>query len=117
LMAAAFVVLGLVRSWLAGQMLPWFFAVASVFLVAGIVVPSLLRPVFVAWMKLAEVLNWIMTRVMLSLVFYLMIVPARFINQWRGNDPLKRDWDLKSESYWEDAEEQPDEFERYLNQF
>lgn len=116
-MAGACIVLGLLRWTLRGADPVWFFAVAGLFLLTGLLTPRLLRRVYGVWMKFGEALNWLVTRAVLTLVFYGMITPARLLNQVFGSDPLKRAWDPKAESYWEEPEEQPAEFERYKNQF
>jgi len=121
IMATAILVLGMIRwlfSGMAWAVFPAYFAIAAgVFLVLGLVIPRALQPVFVLWMKLALVLNWIMTRLLLALAFYLMITPVRVLVRIFGEDPLKRTWLPESESYWEPPEEQPKEFDRYRNQF
>jgi hypothetical protein len=118
-MAAAIAVLGLIRWALHGfEGVPTrFFGVAAVFLVLGLVAPRVLRPVLVAWLKFSMALNWVMTRVLLTTAFFVLIMPTAVILWLVGNDPLKRTWDPNAPSYWEDPEEQPKEFERYLNQF
>lgn len=119
LMAVAISVLGLIRWWLHGfGGLPWhFFAVAAVFGGLGLVAPGLLKPVFWAWMKFSEGLNWVMTRVLLTLAFFLLIMPTRLILVILRKDTLNRAWDPQAATYWQDPEEQPEEFDRYLNQF
>jgi hypothetical protein len=119
-MAIAIVIIGVVR-WaihgFAGGPPYYFMAVAAPFLVLGILFPKGLQPVFVLWMKLAVVLNWIMTRLLLSIVFYLMISPVRLVRFLFAEDPLKRKWLAQAASYWEEPEEQPEEFDRYRNQY
>jgi hypothetical protein len=124
-MAAAIAVLGFVRValhwyfWGGAFHWPvWFLAVAAVFLVLGLVLPRALQPVFRAWMGLALVLNVVMTHVLLTLAFYLLITPFRPVARiFGGGDPLKRDLDPEQASYWEEAEDQPTELERYRQQF
>jgi len=118
-MAVAIAVLGLIRWALHGfEGLPTrFFGVAVVFLALGLAAPRGLRPVLVVWLKFSMALNWVMTRVLLTTAFFVLIMPTRLILWVAGNDPLKRAWDPGAPSYWEDPEEQPKEFERYLNQF
>ncbi len=119
LMAAAISVVGCIRWGLHGfEHIPtYFFAVAAVFLVLGLAVPKVLEPLFVVWMKFAEVLNWVMTRLLLSVAFFLLITPVRILVAIFSEDPLKRKWLPSSESYWEAAEEQPKELKDYRNQF
>ena len=117
-MAVAITVLGLIRWALHGGPPPvGFFAVAGVFLVFCLILPSLLRPVLVVWLKFSLAMNWVMTRVLLTLAFFTLIVPTRLILILARKDLLNRAWDPQAQSYWEDAEEQPEELERYLNQF
>ena len=123
LMAVAIPVLGLVREgihWFkTGDLaipLPYFI-VGAAFLVVAVAVPKLLQPLLYLWIKLAMTLNWLMTRVMLSVVFYLMITPGRFFIHLFAQDPLKRDWRAETDSFWETPEEAPREFDRYRDQF
>ncbi len=123
-MAAAITVLGLVRwgvHWRhdgARPELPMaFFVVAALFLLLGIFAPRSLKPLFVVWMKFADVLNAIMTRVILTFVFVLFVLPTSAIMKLCGKDTLNCAWDSKVDSYWEEPEEQPEQFERYKNQF
>jgi hypothetical protein len=117
LMAVAFCVIGGLRFWVKGVPSPWLFGIAAAFLVAAVVAPFVLRPVFIAWMKFAEAINWVMTRVLLSIVFFGLITPARFLNQWFGSDPLQRTWEPQRDTYWDEPDAQPDDLEAYRNQF
>ncbi|MBN2308661.1 MAG: hypothetical protein JXR94_06795 [Candidatus Hydrogenedentes bacterium] len=116
-MAVAFAVLGVVRSWLAGEARPWLFVVSAAFLVLGLAAPRVLRPILVAWLKLSELLNWVMTRVLLTLAFFGLITPTRAVMRLLGNDPMRRAWEPAADTYWEEAEEQPEGLDRYRNQF
>ncbi len=79
-MAAAIAALGFLRSaWHHGLWqiaMPWgFLAVAGAFAALGIAAPGVLRPVLVWWIRFAEALNWLITRILLTLVFVLVISP------------------------------------------
>ncbi len=119
-MAGAFCVLGLLR-WAIHHFSAfpvYFFVVAAVFAVLGLVAPRVLQPVFVVWMKLAEALNWLMTRVFLTVAWYLIITPTGIIMRLRrGEDPLKRAWLPADATYWEPAEEMGEGVESFKNQF
>ena len=91
--------------------------VAAIFLVLGLLLPRALRPVFVLWMKFAEAVNWVMTRVLLTVAFYGMISPVRVLVQIFSEDPLKRKRLPDAPTYWEEPEDQPKEFDRYRQQF
>ncbi len=119
LMAVCIGLIGLYRWWKHGfvELPTYFFAVAAVFLVLGLIAPPVLRPVLIVWMKFAEALNWVMTRILLTLAFVILIIPVRVIMKIVGHDPLNRAWDPTAATYWEEPEDQPKEFERYLDQF
>jgi hypothetical protein len=118
-MAAAIVVIGLLRWLIHGfAVFPsYFFIVAAVFLVAGLAFPKALQPVFVVWIKIAEGMNWVMTRVMLGIAFYVLITPIRLLVLCFGDDPLKRAWLPNAPGYWEDAEKTLTDPESFRNQF
>lgn len=120
-MAAALALLGLVRWALRGfaavSMPTWLWGAALVFLGFALAFPRALEPVFRAWMALARALNWVMTRVMLTLVFYGMITPIRGLMRLFSGDPLKREWLPSGDSYWEAPEAQPETLDAYRNQF
>ena len=118
-MGAAITVLGLVRWWLHGfaELPVYFFSVAAAFAVLGLVAPRILKPVFYLWIRFGLAMNWLVTRLVLLIAFWITIVPTRVLIRLFGKDPLKREFLPDASSYWEDAEEQPDTMERYLKQF
>ncbi len=119
-MAGAFCVLGLLR-WALHHFTVFptrFLVPALLFGVLGLVAPRVLEPVFVLWMKLAEALNWIMTRVFLTVAWWLIITPTGLIMRLGSKaDPLKRAWLPAEASYWEEAEEMGEGVESFKNQF
>lgn len=60
----------------------------------------MLRPVYRVWMGLAVVLGTIMTRVLLTLVFALLVVPIGFALRLAGKDLLDRRLDRARTTYW-----------------
>lgn len=116
-MAVAFVILCAIGWWRHGYIRWWMLAVAAAFVLAALIVPAALRPILIAWLKLSEVLNWVVTRTLLTVSFWGMIVPARLILRLRGRDPLERRWQPGQSSYWQDPEPQPADLDAYKNQF
>ena len=51
------------------------------------------------WMGLAEALGFVMTRVILGLVFFLLVTPIGLVRRLFGGDPLSRRAP-SAESYW-----------------
>lgn len=108
------VVFGLVIPWLwnlAWPRWPWMFA--AVLVMWATLWPRGLGPVFRFWMKLAHVLGWINTRLVLGLVFYGLIAPIGILMRLVGHDPLRRRWDAMRQSYRIDSTNPPpDHMER-----
>lgn len=97
------VVCGLIlwKSGLPPSALAWTFGtIAAVFFLFGLIVPSGLRPVYLVWMALAIVLGFVMTRVILTIVFFLVITPIGLVMRALGKDPLVKGPDSSLDSYW-----------------
>ena len=108
-MAGAFGVVALIIFWRSGwTQTPWverFGIAAAAFLALSIVWPKALAPIEWAWMKLAMVLNYVMTRVLLTLVFFLAVTPVGLIFKLFKKDPLDRSFDRSKGTYWVDPEQ------------
>ena len=49
-----------------------FLVISSAFILLGLILPSVLRPLQKAWMVFAVILGWFMTRLILSVLFYIV---------------------------------------------
>ena len=61
---------------------------SSIFIGFGILLPTALRPIYMLWMIFAIILGWIMTRVILCIVFYFIITPIGILTRLLGEDFL-----------------------------
>lgn len=78
-----------------------YFGVAGfVLVVAGFVAPSILKPFNRIWMIGAIILGWIMTRVILIILFYLVLTPIGLLAKIFNNDFLDQKFDASKSSYW-----------------
>ena len=78
-------------------LLPWF--LGGVFIAWGVLAPTSVRLFYRLWMRFGLLMNAIISRVVLGIVFYLMVLPFGIILRIRGSDPLKRQWDPAAVSY------------------
>ena len=62
--------------------------------------PVSLKPVYIFWMRLAFILAWINTRLILSILFYLIFTPIGIGMRLFGGDLLDKKIDKNKESYW-----------------
>jgi len=66
----------------------------------GLVVPRILVYPNKAWMKLAEGMSYVSTRIILAIVFFGVLTPIGLIKRAMGWDPLHRRSDAR-DSYWQ----------------
>src|SRR5689334_2537869 len=65
-------------------------AAGSALILCGLIVPRLLTVPRKLWMKLAEVLSYISSRIILGVVFFLVLTPIGLVKRAMGWDPLQR---------------------------
>ena len=85
--------------------------------VLGIAIPVVLKPIYWIWMILAAILGWLMTRVILSLLFYVVITPIGVLSRLFGNQFLELSWDKSKDSYWNPRTKKQPNNEDYESQF
>ena len=73
--------------------------VGSALILFGIVVPRVLVGPRKAWMKLAEGMAYVSSRVILALIFFLVLTPIGLIKRAMGWDPLHRRG-ASRDSFW-----------------
>jgi glucan phosphoethanolaminetransferase (alkaline phosphatase superfamily) len=73
---------------------------AAAFFAAGLFLPVLLKPVYKAWMILSVVMGFIMTKVIMVVIFYLILTPLGLIASMTGKKFLDMKIDKSAKSYW-----------------
>ncbi len=73
---------------------------ASFLILIGYTFPKILKPIYYIWMTFAVILGWIMTRVILSLLFFLIITPIGLVARLFGKDFLELKKQAVEGSYW-----------------
>jgi len=103
--------------WLGKSSWPFWGMIGLVFILSALLFPLILRPFNKIWMSLAIVLGWLMTRVILTILFYFVLTPLRFIALIFNKRFLNFRIDRSSESYWETREKKPFDPSTYERQF
>ena len=86
----AFGVLGGVAQWRGGQTLAYvFFALGGTLLLAGILVPGMLGPVYRAWMGFAHAISKVTTPIFMGVVYFIVLTPVGLLMRALGKNPLK----------------------------
>ncbi|NEQ64609.1 MAG: sxtJ [Symploca sp. SIO2D2] len=94
------VLFGLILPWIWGHnfpLLPWI--VGGVLCFLALLLPNSLRPIYHGWMKVAVVLAWINSRIILGAIFFIVVTPMALIMRLVGRDPMVRKFENELESY------------------
>lgn len=78
--------------------------------------PPLQKRIFAGWLAAVFPLGWVVSHVLLALVFYGLVFPTGLLMRLLGHDPLGRHFDREADSYWIPTVENPDPKD-YFRQF
>ena len=93
-------IIGFFLLWKKNNNYNYIFFLAAAFFITGLILPSILRTIYKAWMALAIVMNFIMTRVIMAVIFYLIVTPTGLIASLTGKKFLDMKIDKSAKSYW-----------------
>lgn len=92
--------LGALFFWREKSFYPFLLLAGALCILAGIAVPVILKPLQKLWMAVSIVLGWFMTRLILSVLFYMVFTPLGFTLRLLGRRFLELGWQESSSSYW-----------------
>jgi hypothetical protein len=95
----------------------YFFGSLSVLGLGFILIPARLKPVHTAWLKIAHFVGKIITTLILTLVYYLVITPSAIIKRLFGGPPLPVRPDKEASSYWVARAEPAQPKERFFKRY
>lgn len=81
------------------------------------VIPSQLKPVYAAWLKVAHVISKIIAILMLTLAYYTVLTPSALLKRIFGGIPLSTKQDKNIKSYWIQREEPAQPRERFSKRY
>lgn len=82
-----------------------------------IIVPSTLRPIYTTWLKIAHFFGRIVTTLILTLAYYMVITPVALIKRIIGGSPIPNRPNKQKTSYWVDRIEPTQPKERFLKRY
>ena len=94
----------------------YFFSIGSILIILGGIAPVILKPIYKIWMIFAVIIGWIMTRVILSVLFFSIITSIGIFTRLIGKDFLS----LKTQnqkSYWNSRDREYELNQDYEKQF
>ena len=95
----------------------YFGIIGIVLILAGLITPIILKPLNKAWMTLAILMGWVMTRVILTILFYIVLTPTAFIARLFKKNFLDLRIDKSRDTYWVIREKRNLNPEDYEKQF
>ena len=78
----------------------WALVAALIFLTLALACPTVLAPLNRLWFQFGLLLGKIVTPIVMSLVFFLTVLPTGIIMRLLGKDLLNRKIDRSAPSYW-----------------
>ena len=103
--------------WKEKESLQIFLAIGITLFLTAIAIPFVLKPVYWIWMVFATYLGWFMTRVILSLLFYVVFTSIGLTLRFFGKQFLELRRDKSIESYWNFRTNYQLQKENYEKQF
>ena len=79
---------------------PWMMAVGAAFAVVTLTRAHWLAPLKHAWMRFGELLNRIVSPVVMGVIFFVVFTPVAFVMRLTGRDALARRYEPAAPSYW-----------------
>ncbi len=93
----------------------WMWAISVPIGLLAIVLPPAARLFYIAWMSIAVVMGTVMSRLIMSLLYFLLITPVSLFFRLTGRDVLRVHKKDHNDSYWQTHKQHMDErFYRHL---
>jgi len=95
----------------------YFLMLSIAFFFIGLALSVLLKPIHKIWMTLAILMGWVVTRVIMTTLFYLVVTPIGLLTRLCGKDFLNIKSEKNVNSYWIPRKTIKADKKKYENQF
>ncbi|MGD8443202.1 MAG: hypothetical protein PVI94_06865 [Desulfobacterales bacterium] len=106
-----------VSIWRDKTLLTVFFGLLAVLSSGFVLMPVLLKPIYIGWLKIAHFIGSKVTILILTIFFYFVMTPAALLKRIFGGRPLPVKPDPDAETYWVTRTEPAQPKERFLKRF
>ena len=100
IMAVAFGLIGGLLLWRGRDWATWLLRIAAAFALLATVVPRALAPVERGWLWVGERIGGVVTIVLLTVVFFVVITPIGVLKRLVSGDTMGLRLDPKATTYW-----------------
>jgi hypothetical protein len=107
--------IALAQYFLGGKLYVYFLLAGLASLLIGLIFPAWMKPLQWLMIRFGKVMNWIMTNLILALMFYLIFTVVALIWHLIGHHPLDVKFPDVRKSYWRkrtDGDIPPQQFEK-----
>lgn len=96
----------------------WIWITVGCVLGVSRIIPPLFRAIYRIWISFSIILGYFVSRILLTIIFFIIITPMGLIMRIVGKDPMERKLDPNAATYWSPKEQEKDtSVERYEKQF
>ena len=99
IVAAGFALIGILPAVFRYNVRAWALALSVALVIPALLRPAILSPFFRVWMLVGHSLGWINTRIILSLLFFIVFTPIAFVMRLARRDSMRRDSAPNADSY------------------
>ncbi|MBL7157169.1 MAG: ECF transporter S component [Candidatus Omnitrophica bacterium] len=111
------VILGAVTLWRGKPTYPYFLGVGALFITLGLMLPGVLKPLQKVWMSFAVIMGFFVSRIILTILFYVVVTPTGVIVRILGKDILDQRIDKNRKTYWQERDAKTKDKVNYENQY
>ena len=118
--AIALVFFGILSSigiWRGSPIPTYLFGFLSLLGLGFVLLPTPMRPVYKGWLGVAHAIGRIITTLMLTLAYYLVITPSGLLKRLISGSPIPGAPDRSATSYWVARPEPAQPRERFFKRF
>lgn len=94
-----------------------FLGVGAALVLFGLTFPAILLPLQKIWMTFAVIMGWVMTRIILAVLYYFILTLIGLVARLTGKQFLELKWDRSQHTYWNFRENRDFERKIYEKQF
>lgn len=98
----------------------WRFVLVGVgvmLLALGAAYPRSLKYVYRVWMGIAFTIGWLVSRVLLAVIYYIVVTPIGLLMRLFGKNPIAMHFDPDAESHWVMKDDSAWSVERYKKMY
>lgn len=91
----------LLLPWIFTKNIPWWpLVISAILMTLYFIYPKGIKPFYSGWMRIAGVIGWINTRIILAVIFYLFIMPIGLLLRFFGKLQYQPEPRESEDSFW-----------------